>query len=153
MKIAVVLPVLTCLLGGASASFIVVAPSSSSSSSSDRTTSQLTRLFSSVSRKPFITGNWKLNPSTRQEAVDLATGIANSITSESPCDVALFVPFPFIGAVSDAVGGKLIVGAEVCQNVYVTVAIAIAIEADTNCCFVLCVCACVVFSEYCDDNL
>jgi hypothetical protein len=142
MKIAVVLPVLTCLLGGASASFIVVAPSSSSFS--DRTTSQLTRLFSSVSRKPFITGNWKLNPSTRQEAVDLATGIANSITSESPCDVALFVPFPFIGAVSDAVGGKLIVGAEVCQNVYVTVAIAIAIEADTNCCFVLCVCACVV---------
>ena len=73
--------------------------------------------------------------------------------------MALFVPFPFIGAVSDAVGGKLIVGAEVCQNVYVAIAIAIAIaiEADTNCCFVLCVCVLVlwfvVVSEYCDDNL
>ena len=64
-------------------------------------------------RKPFITGNWKLNPMTRQEAVDLATGIANSITSESPCDVALFVPFPFIEAVQQAASGKLLVGAEV----------------------------------------
>jgi triosephosphate isomerase (TIM) len=98
MKIAVV-SVLACLSGGVSA---FIAPPA------DPT---LTRLFT---RKPFITGNWKLNPSTRQEAVDLATGIADSITSESPCDVALFVPFPFIDAVSEAVGGKLIVGAEVC---------------------------------------
>jgi hypothetical protein len=44
-------------------------------------------------RKPFITGNWKLNPQTKAEAIELATGIVNAVTSESPCDVAIFVPF------------------------------------------------------------
>ena len=69
-----------------------------------------TRLFE---RKPFITGNWKLNPSTRDEAVALAKGIADSVTSDSPCDVALFVPFPFMEAAQEAVGDKLVIGAEV----------------------------------------
>ena len=64
-------------------------------------------------RKPFITGNWKLNPQTKAEAVDLARGIAASITEDSPCDVGLFVPFPFIGTVQEIVGDKLVVGAEV----------------------------------------
>lgn len=69
-----------------------------------------TRLYE---RKPFITGNWKLNPNTREEAVELAKGIADSITDDSPCDVALFVPFPFIEAAQNAAGDKLTVGAEV----------------------------------------
>lgn len=64
-------------------------------------------------RKPFITGNWKLNPETKAEAVDLARGIASAITENSPCDVGLFVPFPFIESVKNIVGDKLIVGAEV----------------------------------------
>lgn len=64
-------------------------------------------------RKPFITGNWKLNPQSKDEAVELAKGIASSITSDSPCDAALFVPFPFIESVMEAVDGKLKVGAEV----------------------------------------
>merc|ERR1719261_60684 len=68
-----------------------------------------TQLFA---RQPFITGNWKLNPQTKQEAVELATGIANAVSSESPCDVGLFVPFPFIESVHSAVGDKLVVGAE-----------------------------------------
>lgn len=68
------------------------------------------RLFE---RRPYITGNWKLNPSTRDEAVALAKGIADSVTPDSPCDVALFVPFPFIEAAQDAAGDKLTVGAEV----------------------------------------
>jgi triosephosphate isomerase len=68
-----------------------------------------TRLYE---RKPFITGNWKLNPGTRDEAVELAKGIADSITDDSPCDVALFVPFPFIEAAQKAAGDKLTVGAE-----------------------------------------
>jgi len=62
-------------------------------------------------RKPFITGNWKLNPKTKDEAIELATDIASTITPESP-DVALFVPFPFIDCVQKAVGDKLEVGAE-----------------------------------------
>lgn len=73
------------------------------------------RLFTSTelfARKAFITGNWKLNPQTKAEAVDLARGIAASITEDSPCDVGLFVPFPFIGTVQEIVGDKLVVGAE-----------------------------------------
>jgi triosephosphate isomerase len=67
-------------------------------------------------RKPFITGNWKLNPQSKAEAVDLARGIASSVTDNSPCDVALFVPFPFIETVQNIVGDKIAVGAEVGKN-------------------------------------
>lgn len=67
-------------------------------------------------RKAFITGNWKLNPQTKDEAVELATGIAEAVTKDSPGDVALFVPFPFIETVQDIVGDKVIIGAEVCYD-------------------------------------
>jgi len=64
-------------------------------------------------RKPFISGNWKLNPQTKSEAVQLASEIAAKITPESPdTDVALFVPYVFIEAAMAAVGDKLEVGAE-----------------------------------------
>jgi len=84
---------------GATQGFVANAPSRSFS----------TELFA---RKPFITGNWKLNPSTKAEAVDLARGIAASVTDDSPCDVGLFVPFTFIETVRDIVGEKIVVGAE-----------------------------------------
>ena len=65
-------------------------------------------------RKPFISGNWKLNPQTRDEAVTLAQDIANSITDSSPdSEVALFVPYVFIEAAQAAVDGKVNIGAEV----------------------------------------
>ena len=65
-------------------------------------------------RKPFISGNWKLNPQTKQEAVDLAKGIADAVTDESPdADVALFVPYVFIETAMESVGGKVQIGAEV----------------------------------------
>jgi triosephosphate isomerase len=67
-------------------------------------------------RKAFITGNWKLNPQTNAEAVDIARGISNAITDDSPCDVGLFVPFPFIETVKNIVGDKIIVGAEVSKR-------------------------------------
>mmetsp|Transcript_20263 Transcript_20263/g.44064 ORF Transcript_20263/g.44064 Transcript_20263/m.44064 type:complete len:285 (-) Transcript_20263:124-978(-) len=64
-------------------------------------------------RKPFISGNWKLNPQTKEEALTLAKGIASSITDDSPdADVALFVPYVFIESAMGAVGDKLNVGAE-----------------------------------------
>ncbi len=64
-------------------------------------------------RKPFISGNWKLNPQTKEEAMTLAGGIASSITGSSPdVEVALFVPYVFIESAIAAVGGKLAVGAE-----------------------------------------
>ena len=64
-------------------------------------------------RKPFITGNWKLNPQTKQEAIVLAQGVAQAVTADSPCDVGIFVPFPFMETVQNIVGDKLVVGAEV----------------------------------------
>lgn len=64
-------------------------------------------------RKAFITGNWKLNPSTKDEALSLAEGIAGSVTDDSPGDVALFVPYPFLESVQGTVGDKVTIGAEV----------------------------------------
>jgi triosephosphate isomerase (TIM) len=64
-------------------------------------------------RKPFITGNWKLNPQTKEEAIQLATAIASSVTNDSPGDIGLFVPFPFIEMVQRIAGDKFHVGAEV----------------------------------------
>ena len=65
-------------------------------------------------RKPFITGNWKLNPATKNEAISLAQDIAATVTKDSPDDIALFVPFTFIETVQNIVGDKINVGAEVC---------------------------------------
>ena len=65
-------------------------------------------------RKPFISGNWKLNPQTKDEALELASGIAASVNEGSPdADVALFVPYVFIEAVMEKVGDWVNIGAEV----------------------------------------
>jgi hypothetical protein len=68
-------------------------------------------------RQPFITGNWKLNPATKDEAIQLARDIAASVNHENANagggPVALFVPFPFIECVQNIVGNKIVVGAEV----------------------------------------
>jgi hypothetical protein len=68
-----------------------------------------------AARKPFISGNWKLNPSTKGEAVALAKDISSKITDSSPdCDVALFVPYVFIEAAMEAAAdSRIMVGAEV----------------------------------------
>lgn len=72
-----------------------------------------------ATRKPFISGNWKLNPQTRDEAVTLCSEIAASIGPETPdADIALFVPYVFIEAAISSAKGKLIVGAEgVCPQI------------------------------------
>ena len=54
-------------------------------------------------RKPFVAGNWKMN-TTEAEAVALARGVAEA-TVGAPCDVAVGVPFPHLGAVRDALRG------------------------------------------------
>lgn len=102
MKVAAASLLLT-LAGSASA----FAPSFGVPSATITSSTQL------EARKTFITGNWKLNPQTKLEALELATGIADAIKPDSPCDVALFVPFPFIEPVQKVVGDKLTVGAEV----------------------------------------
>lgn len=68
----------------------------------------------SAARKPFISGNWKLNPQTRDEAIKLASDIASCITTDTPdIEVALFVPYVFIEPVIKASHSKFEVGAEV----------------------------------------
>lgn len=67
-----------------------------------------------MARKPFISGNWKLNPQTKEEAAQLAAGIAAAVGPGSPeADVALFVPYVFLSTAMEAAGGKIAIGAEV----------------------------------------
>ena len=67
-----------------------------------------------MARRPFISGNWKLNPQSKNEATTLAAEIAATVTPDSPdTDIALFVPYVFIETAMEAVGGKLQIGAEV----------------------------------------
>lgn len=53
-----------------------------------------------------------MNPETKDDALKLAKDIASAVGPDSPADVALFVPFPFIEMVQKEVGDKLKVGAE-----------------------------------------
>ena len=78
--------------------------------SSDASRSQ--NSFLEAHRQPFLTGNWKLNPQTKDEAINLARDIASS-ASGSANDVGIFVPFPFLPAVQEEVGDKIVVGAQV----------------------------------------
>jgi len=74
---------------------------------------KLTSSTQLYARKPFISGNWKLNPQTKDEALELAGKIAASINEETPdADVALFVPYVFIESVMDKVGDWINIGAE-----------------------------------------
>jgi len=86
-------------------------PTPLSSLTTGRASSSSTELFT---RKPFISGNWKLNPSTKEKAIELAQDIGSSVGKDIDYDVALFVPFPFIESVMEQVGDKLSVGAEMC---------------------------------------
>lgn len=110
---------LTCSASAFSPSFVPVGRNDAAAA----TTAHVLSRFSSstaleMARKPFISGNWKLNPTTVEEAEKLASGIASSITDKSPdADVAIFVPYVFIGAAqaAKAADSKLMVGAEVRQ--------------------------------------
>ena len=73
-----------------------------------------TELF--AKRKPFITGNWKLNPSTKEEAVELANGVSSQ-AGNAAADVAIFVPYPYIENVLKVTRNKLNVGAQVSGRV------------------------------------
>ena len=71
-----------------------------------------------ATRKPFITGNWKLNPQTREEAIQLAKEISDAVGPQTgDIDVALFVPYVFIEATMQVAGDKVMIGAEVSCHV------------------------------------
>jgi triosephosphate isomerase len=63
-------------------------------------------------RQPIMAGNWKMNPGTEEDALDLATGLTKVLGDETcPMDeenefcteVVVFPPHPFIAKVRDSV--------------------------------------------------
>ena len=63
-------------------------------------------------RQPIMAGNWKMNPATEDDAVELGQGLTKLLGEETcPLDdenplcteVVVFPPFPFISKVKDAV--------------------------------------------------
>lgn len=66
-------------------------------------------------RRYLIAGNWKMN-TTRATGVELAKSLVAGIAGNDSVDVLVFPPFPYLGAVSEAVTGSPVkVGA---QNFY-----------------------------------
>jgi len=109
----------------------------------------LTQLYA---RQPIMAGNWKMNPSTEADALNLANGFVALLNEmEDTCaveekdgctEVVLFPPFPFISKVKDIVGKSgITVGA---QQVYYedkgafTGSVAASMVKSVGCEYVLC---------------
>lgn len=103
-------------------------------------------------RQPIMAGNWKMNPETEGDALDLANGFcallnemkdACAVDDKEGCtEVVLFPPFPFISKVKDIVGKEgVTVGA---QQVYYedkgafTGSVAASMVKSVGCEYVLC---------------
>jgi len=110
-----------------------------------RTTTQL------HARQPIIAGNWKLNPSSIQEADGLAKGVASLLgdetcasSSAADCtEVVVFPPFPFISSVVDDLAGVGVgVGAQsifhTAESGAYTGAVSASMVTSLGCQYVLC---------------
>ncbi|TMB49006.1 MAG: triose-phosphate isomerase [Chloroflexi bacterium] len=62
-------------------------------------------------RRPVIAGNWKMNPDTQEEAVGLATEVADRVQDMSAISV-LCPPAVWLIPVAAAIGGRVGVGAQ-----------------------------------------
>lgn len=54
-------------------------------------------------RTPLIAGNWKLNPSNLDNAIDLAKGVSEAAKKAKDVDVCIIPPFPFLSKCNDIV--------------------------------------------------
>mmetsp|Transcript_2698 Transcript_2698/g.3184 ORF Transcript_2698/g.3184 Transcript_2698/m.3184 type:complete len:296 (+) Transcript_2698:47-934(+) len=104
-----------------------------------------------VNRQPIMAGNWKMNPATEEEALELATGLSKLLGEETcPMDednefcteVVLFPPHPFLRLVKDTVEDVgITVGA---QSIFFedkgayTGSVAISMVRSVGCEYVLC---------------
>jgi triosephosphate isomerase len=103
-------------------------------------------------RQPIMAGNWKMNPATEADALNLANGFTALLNEmaetcafddhEGCTEVVLFPPFPFISKVKDIVGkADITVGA---QQVYYedkgafTGSVAASMVKSVGCEYVLC---------------
>jgi len=65
-------------------------------------------------RDSYMAGNWKLNPESLDDAKALAKEVVEA-SSDMPGEAAVFVPFPYLGAVGDVLdGSKVQLGAQDC---------------------------------------
>ena len=70
-------------------------------------------ILSNVDRRPIVAGNWKLNPATKEEAMDLLNGLKANHNYDSGSDVVIFPPLPFVQeAISILAGTNIKVGAQ-----------------------------------------
>jgi triosephosphate isomerase len=66
-----------------------------------------------VTRTPVVAGNWKMNPPTRQEAVELARAVATAADGVPSVTAVICPPTIWLDAVSRSVAGRsLAVGAQ-----------------------------------------
>ena len=64
-----------------------------------------------ASRRPLVAGNWKMNPTSRQAAVELAREVAEA-TAGLGAETVICPPSVFLPAVADAVSGRIGIGAQ-----------------------------------------
>lgn len=117
-----------------------------------RSASSLTQLNVYPPRQPIMAGNWKMNPTTEADALNLANGFCALLNElEDTCaveevegctEVVIFPPYPFISKVKDIVGKNgILVGA---QQVYYenkgafTGSVAASMVKSVGCEYVLC---------------
>ncbi len=68
-----------------------------------------------MARKKFVAGNWKMN-TTLDSAKALATAVAAGVGENPTVTVAVCPPFPWLGAVADAIKGTAVgLGAQDCH--------------------------------------
>lgn len=66
-------------------------------------------------RTPLMAGNWKMN-TVLDEAVELAKAVADATKISKGVDVAICVPYPFLGPVKDVLAGTAVgLGAQDCS--------------------------------------
>jgi triosephosphate isomerase (TIM) len=63
-------------------------------------------------RRPVVAGNWKMNPSSADEAVALARAVARAAESVRDVTTVVCPPTVWLSAVAGAVGGSVEVGAQ-----------------------------------------
>ena len=68
-------------------------------------------------RRPIIAGNWKLNPSNKNEAIELLQGLKAKYQGNNDVDVVVFPPLPFLSdALSILYGTGIKVGAQTASS-------------------------------------
>lgn len=134
-------------------SILPVPTTTSHYSKSTTTTTTTTTALSAKGRQPIMAGNWKMNPSTEDVAIDLASGLTKLLgddtcpmsddENDDKCtEVVLFPPFPFLGRVRDNVEEVgITIGA---QSIYFeekgayTGSVSVSMVASLGCEYVLC---------------